>query len=377
MSGARLILLMATSVLFVGPSSLHAQADFKGIHVRPPNPEIHRSAPGISTRRRTGAIDPKTKAREEVEQALESGNRSMDAQNYPEAWKQYNQAATLDPNEPRAHYGLGNAYSEKWVATAHSFVSLIGDAPDPPERLVEMRAAIAAYERAIKLKPNFAEAYLGLGNTYDALAEVDKAIEKYQQAIHLNPHFVNAYLKLGSIYSLAEKYPEAVNEFNQVVRLDPNNLEAYERLATIFWNQEKWGEAAENYEQVVRLQPGNEWAHYALARIFQREERHHEAIEQYRLAIQVAKPEYSDTLYYSYVGLAKSYYSGQRYEDAITQSKLAIARGELGGHSAEAHFVLGLSYLKLNNKSAAMEQYQKLREINSDYAAKLLAEIEK
>ena len=330
---------------------LHAQADFKGIHVRPPNPEVHSPRSTTNARRKNGSTNPKIKVREEIEQALERGNRAMDAGNYYEAWQQYNQAATLSPNEPRAHYGLGNAYTEKWVATARSFVSLIGAAPDPPERLVEMHAAIAAYERAIKLKPNFAEAYLGLGNTYDALAEVDKAIEKYQQAIHFNPHFTNAHLKLGSIYSWAEKYSEAIYEFNQVIGIDPNNLEAYERLATIFWTQKKWGEAAENYEQVVRLQPGNEWAHYALATIFQREERHREAIEQYRLAIQVAKPDYSDTLYYSYVGLAKSYYSVQRYEDAASQSKLAIARGEIRGPSAEAYFVLGLTHLKLTTKT--------------------------
>jgi len=48
-------------------------------------------------------------------------------------------------------------------------------------------AAIACYSEAIRLKPDFADAYNNRGNAYDDKGEYDLAIKDYSAAIRLKP----------------------------------------------------------------------------------------------------------------------------------------------------------------------------------------------
>jgi tetratricopeptide (TPR) repeat protein len=52
--------------------------------------------------------------------------------------------------------------------------------------------SIRAAEKALKIKPNFAEAYNNIGSSYIALKEYNKAIPASQKAIELIPDFTNA-----------------------------------------------------------------------------------------------------------------------------------------------------------------------------------------
>ena len=49
--------------------------------------------------------------------------------------------------------------------------------------------AIASYQQAIKIKPNFTEAYNNLGLAFEDLGKVTEAIDSYQQAIKIKPNF--------------------------------------------------------------------------------------------------------------------------------------------------------------------------------------------
>ena len=48
--------------------------------------------------------------------------------------------------------------------------------------------AIEDYDQAIRLNPNFAEAFYNRGVAYDGKGQPDRAIEDYDQAIRLNPN---------------------------------------------------------------------------------------------------------------------------------------------------------------------------------------------
>jgi tetratricopeptide (TPR) repeat protein len=56
---------------------------------------------------------------------------------------------------------------------------------------------VAAYRKAIDLKPDFAWAYLSLGNALKAQGKPDEAAAAYRQAMRIDPNFAEAHCNLG------------------------------------------------------------------------------------------------------------------------------------------------------------------------------------
>ncbi len=109
---------------------------------------------------------------------------------------------------------------------------------------VEMhKEAIEYYEKAIKLKPNFAEAYYSLGVSYISIGmktaekEIyDKAIECFKKTIELKPDFQDAYYYLGVGYSEIGKYKKAINAYKKAIELNPDDADAHYKLGcAYFW----------------------------------------------------------------------------------------------------------------------------------------------
>lgn len=64
----------------------------------------------------------------------------------------------------------------------------------------EFEKAIAAYTKAIALKPNSPEIYFVRGRAYRQIDQLDKAIADFSQAITLKPGYANAYNERGITY---------------------------------------------------------------------------------------------------------------------------------------------------------------------------------
>jgi tetratricopeptide (TPR) repeat protein len=56
---------------------------------------------------------------------------------------------------------------------------------------------VAAYRKAIDLKPDFAWAYLSLGNALKAQGKPDEAAAAYRQAMRIDPNFAEAHCNFG------------------------------------------------------------------------------------------------------------------------------------------------------------------------------------
>ena len=66
-------------------------------------------------------------------------------------------------------------------------------------------------------------------------------------------------------------------------------------------------------------------------------------------------------------------YSG-KYEEAIESLKQAI---RIDPDDADAHYNLGDAYLQLNDRGSALEQYEILKNLNTEWANELFDEINK
>ena len=77
--------------------------------------------------------------------------------------------------------------------------------------------AIANFNKAIELNPNFAEAYVSRGNAYGNQGKSGLAILDYNKAIELNSNYVQAYSNRGRAYLFNDEICLAIVDFDKVI----------------------------------------------------------------------------------------------------------------------------------------------------------------
>ncbi len=87
--------------------------------------------------------------------------------------------------------------------------------------------ALEAFEQALRLDPNYLEAYQEKGMALLELERYDYALEAFEQALHLKPNHVGLYVVKGQTLNALEHYEDALTSFEQAIHLDPNIASAY------------------------------------------------------------------------------------------------------------------------------------------------------
>jgi tetratricopeptide (TPR) repeat protein len=211
-------------------------------------------------------------------------------------------AIEADPNFVVAQYTLGTvhqALGNRWKAAAQYRASSQLDAsyPEPykalgdlfmaaPRRLFDQ--AVEAYNKAIELRPFYAEAHVGLGDAKAAKGDVDGAVAAYSKALAYNPINPRVHMSLGKIY-YTEKglYYESVTAYKKAIELDANSVEARMGLGEVYEDKGLYKEAIEEYRRVIELDGKHTGAMYNLALVYEKTDPR-EAIAQWERYIALA-----------------------------------------------------------------------------------------
>lgn len=97
----------------------------------------------------------------------------------------------------------------------------------------EYKEAIAEYEKAIALQPDFAPAYNRLGLAYAILKDYEKAERNFRKVIELAPNVDQGYLNLGLLYELQGQPLRAIPLLEKALSINPENKKAKEHLDKI------------------------------------------------------------------------------------------------------------------------------------------------
>ena len=95
-------------------------------------------------------------------------------------------------------------------------------------------AAIDAYRRSLRLRPDTTEAWINLGRLHAENGDAEAAHECFRSAIDLDPADATAYYNLGVIAQDAGKEADAIALYHRALELDPHLAEAHYNLATLF-----------------------------------------------------------------------------------------------------------------------------------------------
>jgi len=95
-------------------------------------------------------------------------------------------------------------------------------------------AAIDAYRRSLRLRPECTEAWINLGRMFAESGDARAAQECFTSAVDIDPGDATAHYNLGVIAQDAGKEAEAIGHYHRALELDPRLAEAHYNLATLF-----------------------------------------------------------------------------------------------------------------------------------------------
>jgi TolB-like protein/Tfp pilus assembly protein PilF len=188
----------------------------------------------------------------------------------------FNQAIAKDPNYALAYAGLADSYTLLSVFSAASPQDSIPQARVAAKKALELdntlaeahassgrilsgydydfEHAIAEFERAIQLNPNYATSYHWISNgPLTARGEFDRAITEGKRAVELDPLSMIDNADLGQIYFYARRYEEAISQVGKAIEIDPHSYIAHYYLGQIYQLQGHLTEAIAEYQKAVEL----------------------------------------------------------------------------------------------------------------------------
>ena len=115
------------------------------------------------------------------------------------------------------------------------------------QRQARVADAEHLYKRALALRP-LAHVHYNLGTLYYSQSRIDEAAAAFAEAVRLKSNYADAYLRLGQMLHIKSDFAQAEKAFRQALRIQPNHLIARQFLGGVLADQGKGAEA----EQVLR-----------------------------------------------------------------------------------------------------------------------------
>src|SRR6266481_6814729 len=130
--------------------------------------------------------------------------------------------------------------------------------------------AIDAYKLAIRLDPNYAPAYGGLGDAYLNSGNSEQALVAYKEQVRLAPNDAQAQYDLGYFYNFMGRYGEAFAPLVKATSLDPNFAEAYYGIGYAYLRGADFEKSIPFYKSATRIKPDYGEGYYALGQAYAR-----------------------------------------------------------------------------------------------------------
>ena len=118
--------------------------------------------------------------------------------------------------------------------------------------------AIAAYDVAIRLKPDYAAAHCNRGSLYYALGDYTAALRDYDAAIRLKPERSEGYFNRAVTHFHLQHYTAAVRDYDAALARNPDDVDAYLGRAHANFAMQRYKAALQDYEETLRRRPDNE-----------------------------------------------------------------------------------------------------------------------
>ncbi len=251
----------------------------------------------------------------------------------------FQQAIDKDPNYALAYAGLADAYN-----ALGGFDTLASKETFPKAR--------EAAEKALELDESLAEAHSALAVvkfSYDW--EFTAAEREFRRALEINPNYSDAH-KMNSYYLTAMgRFDDALKEMTRAQELDPLNLEKIAGSGEVLYHQRRYDQAIEQYGKALEMDPNSGFVHWALGRTLLAQGKYDEAVAELKKSIPLSGESPDEP-----AELARAYALSGRRDEA---RKILEELKSLSARKQVAPSVVAAIYGALGDKAQAFELFER------------------
>ena len=217
--------------------------------------------------------------------------------------------------------------------------------------------------------------YNYIAQSYMGKRDFRRAIESCNNALRLNPGLVDAYYTRARALRGAGQFPQSINDFNTLLRFNPNNVQTLTERGITFMQCQQFQQAAQDFGKVTQLNPQNPMGYINLGRSFMAMGKHEQATKATHYAIKL-NPSAINHFYASQTIYMKKPMELKDLQHVLRHLNQAI---QLNPQFAAAYFMRGSTYMSLNKKGAARNDFQSVLQLapNSNWAFQAQQQMQK
>jgi tetratricopeptide (TPR) repeat protein len=115
--------------------------------------------------------------------------------------------------------------------------------------------AVAAYDKAVFIRPNNADAWNNRGVVLDKLGQYSDAVASYERTVTLQPGYADAWYNRGVALRKLGRYADAVTSYDKALAIRPDYVEAWLNRGVALDYLGRYEDAIASYNKALALQP--------------------------------------------------------------------------------------------------------------------------
>jgi tetratricopeptide (TPR) repeat protein len=129
--------------------------------------------------------------------------------------------------------------------------------------------ALGAYREALKLNPNYTDAYVNMGTIYYSQQKYLDAERCHRLALSRDPYHAKAYFHLAKVLDEFNCTEEAIRYYQKSLEIDPTHADTFYNLARALEKQGQLEKAVRHWKSYLRFDAVSKQAEFARKRVKQ------------------------------------------------------------------------------------------------------------
>jgi tetratricopeptide (TPR) repeat protein len=171
-----------------------------------------------------------------------------------EALASCDKAIALNPVYAHAFNNRGRVLLEMH-RVAEGAASYRNETPGPDDELRLLEEALTNFDKAIVLKPDYAEAFNNRGTVLLELKRLDETLASHDKAIALRPDYADAFDRRSGVLFEMERFDKALASCDSAIALRPDHARCSNNRGVILTELMRLDEALSSYDKAIALKP--------------------------------------------------------------------------------------------------------------------------